>query len=309
MGIFDTVGETIIGEVGSLIFGDDDEDIVEVEDDEYDGALYEVEDDHEDFRMLITDIETTGQYIIASGIVTSGLLGDDEAVLVGNSTSGYHNAQVFMLSDEDGKTSVVGSDDDDVKVYLTGIEESQISISDEILIAAEQEVFEDDSSNSSEQDYIALYRELKEDYGEIGPRERKQLEREADRLGLSYSQVQQLEASLEQSEELSDEEEKYMNLYHELKEDYGEIGPRERKQLIREADRLGISQQRVLELENLLCSCVSVNQDEEQEYLELYSELLHDYGTISSRERKQLERLRERLGITPERAKLIESFC
>lgn len=50
------------------------------------------------------------------------------------------------------------------------------------------------------------------------------------------------------------------------------------------------------------------NADNEQEYLAFYSEMLEDYGTIGPRERKQLVREAERLGISQKRASEIESF-
>ena len=110
------------------------------------------------------------------------------------------------------------------------------------------------------------------------------------------------------AQELSFEEQGYLDFYTDMLEDYGEIGPRERKQLKREADRLGISESRVKELEASLGSSDSSDSKAEQEYLEKCKEIQSDYGEIGPREHKQLDRLRERLGISKERAKEIEQM-
>ena len=69
--------------------------------------------------------------------------------------------------------------------------------------------------------------------------------------------------------------------------------------------RLGISEERVRELEES-CSKPQLT-DDEQEYLELYKEYAAD-GEISERDRKMLNKMRERMGISEERAKEIENI-
>ncbi|MBQ0141627.1 MAG: TerB family tellurite resistance protein [Prevotellaceae bacterium] len=100
--------------------------------------------------------------------------------------------------------------------------------------------------NSIELEYIEEYKCMLND-GEIGPRERKSLERLANKLGISAERANELENSLN-STSLSSEEQEYIEEYKSVLAD-GEIGPRERKSLERLAIKLGISQSRAEELE------------------------------------------------------------
>lgn len=101
-----------------------------------------------------------------------------------------------------------------------------------------------------ELEYLNCYREMLEDYGEIGPRERKRLEKDRVRLGISEERAQQLEADLS-NPSLTEEEQEYLDEYKEMLEDYEEIGVRERKRLEKSRVRLGISEARTKELEGL----------------------------------------------------------
>lgn len=85
----------------------------------------------------------------------------------------------------------------------------------------------------------------------------------------------------------------------------GEIGPRERKTLERTRLRLGISEARAAEIETSIT--MPKLTDDEKEYLEEVKAMLED-GEIGPRERKTLERRRISLGISEERAKVIESI-
>ncbi len=101
-----------------------------------------------------------------------------------------------------------------------------------------------------EMDYLESFKEILEDYGEIGPRERRRLEKERVRLGISEKRAQQLEAEIP-SPSLTEEEQEYLDEYQEMLEDYEEIGVRERKRLEKSRIRLGISEARAKELERL----------------------------------------------------------
>lgn len=102
-----------------------------------------------------------------------------------------------------------------------------------------------------EKEYLDCYNELLEDYGEVGPRERKRLERDRKRLGIAEDRVQELEAKASNTS-LTDEEQKYQNEYREMMVDYGgELGPIEKKRLKRLRFRLGIERIRAFELELL----------------------------------------------------------
>lgn len=103
---------------------------------------------------------------------------------------------------------------------------------------------------AEEQEYLDSVKDILEDYGEIGPRERKRLEKDRVRLGISEERAQQLEADLS-NPSLTEEEQEYLDEYKEMLEDYEEIGVRERKRLEKLRVRLGISEARAKELEGL----------------------------------------------------------
>ena len=87
----------------------------------------------------------------------------------------------------------------------------------------------------------------------------------------------------------------------------GEIGPRERRSLDRHASRLGLSAERVAELEAYIGNGQSLSE-EEQEYLDEYREILAD-GDIRDRDRRALERLAQRNGISASRAAELEKLA
>ena len=102
----------------------------------------------------------------------------------------------------------------------------------------------------------------------------------------------------------SDDEQDYLDMYKEYAAD-GVISERDRKMLDKFRSRCGISEERARELE------VSYNKpqltEEEQEYLEMYKEYATD-GEISERDRKMLNKMRDRMGISETKAKEIESL-
>ena len=101
---------------------------------------------------------------------------------------------------------------------------------------------------STEQEYLDEVKATLED-GEIGPRERKSLERARVRLGISEARAAEIEASVS-APKLTDEEKDYLAEVKAILED-GEIGPRERKSLERTRNRLGISEERAKEIEKI----------------------------------------------------------
>lgn len=101
---------------------------------------------------------------------------------------------------------------------------------------------------SSEKEYLDELKATLED-GEIGPRERKSLERARMRLGISEARAAEIEASVS-APKLTNEEKEYLDEVKAVLED-GEIGPRERKSLERTRNRLGISEERAKEIEKI----------------------------------------------------------
>lgn len=102
---------------------------------------------------------------------------------------------------------------------------------------------------------------------------------------------------------MTEDEKEYLEEVKACLEEDSEISPKERRLLNRLRERLGISEKRAEELEASLQSIQLT--DDEKEYLEEYKACLEE-GEISPKERRLLDRLRDKLGIPEERAKEIE---
>lgn len=102
-------------------------------------------------------------------------------------------------------------------------------------------------------------------------------------------------------------EQEYVNHLKELLEDDSEITPRERKMLDRIRQNLGISEERAEELEEMLLNHKLT--EEEQQYLDNVREFFEEDADITPRERKMLNRIRESLGISEERADELEQLA
>lgn len=85
----------------------------------------------------------------------------------------------------------------------------------------------------------------------------------------------------------------------------GDISASERRLLERLRKHLGISEERASELEESLSPTLT---DEEKDYLDEYRLCLEDGGSISTGERRLLDKFRIRLGISEERVKEIENM-
>ena len=106
--------------------------------------------------------------------------------------------------------------------------------------------------------------------------------------------------------EPSDEEEEYMDEVKACMEEDGEISKGERRLLEKLRIKRGISQKRAAELEASLSNPTLT--DAEQEYLDEYRECLDEDGEISAGERRLLNRLRSKLGISEARASELEQI-
>jgi hypothetical protein len=106
-------------------------------------------------------------------------------------------------------------------------------------------------------------------------------------------------------EQANSNESEYLAELKSCLEDDGVISDRERRLLNKLRQSLGISEKRAEELEMSLSSQRMLTPDE-QEYADEFKACLEDDGEISSKERRLLDKLRNSLGITPERAKEIE---
>ena len=106
----------------------------------------------------------------------------------------------------------------------------------------------DSGLSDNEQDYLDTLKESFED-GDITPRERKMLERIRVSLGISEERAKEIE-SLLIGNPITEDEREYVEMYKEYLED-GEISEKERRRLNKFAMALGISQDRINELEKL----------------------------------------------------------
>ena len=103
---------------------------------------------------------------------------------------------------------------------------------------------------------------------------------------------------------MTDEEQEYLDEVEICLEEDGEISTKERQLLDRLRAKLGITEMRAKELEASL-NALKLTK-EEQEYLEEYKLCLEEDGEISPKERRLLDRLRDKLGISVKRAEELE---
>ena len=113
------------------------------------------------------------------------------------------------------------------------------------------------------------------------------------------------EESAPQTEALTQEEEKYKEELLFCLEDGGTITEEDRRYLERKRNKFGISKERAMEIEKQLTPSLS---EEEKEYLETFKELTTS-GGLTDRTRRLLERERESLNISLERASEIEKIA
>ncbi len=107
-----------------------------------------------------------------------------------------------------------------------------------------------DSFEKNEQEYIDEVRDCLSD-GEIGPRERRLLEKIREKLGISHERAVELEATLSLTQ-LTDEEQEYLTEFKECVVD-GMVSAKERRLLEKMRIMLGITEQRAKELESNYC--------------------------------------------------------
>ncbi len=106
-----------------------------------------------------------------------------------------------------------------------------------------------DRMSPKEQEYIDSLKDFLEDDAEITPRERKMLDRIRQSLGISEERAQELENSLVKPQ-LSEDEQEYLEMYQEYAEK-GEVTEKERRRLDKFAAAMGITAERVKEIEKV----------------------------------------------------------
>jgi hypothetical protein len=105
-------------------------------------------------------------------------------------------------------------------------------------------------SNEYEKEYIEEIKFMLEDDGIIDQKERSILERFREKKGISNDRAAELENILTSISNFTENEKEYLEEYEEMLKD-GEIAEKERKILNRFANRLGLLEERVSELEQI----------------------------------------------------------
>ncbi len=214
---------------------------------EYDKRL------HDKFSMPIEGVYQWNGKAVLTGQVGTGCLEvskDSKIVIVdaqGNAQSATVESILMlnMFLDE-------AECDDNCGLIINDIQPEDVEIGSIVYLQSQflPSVQNGTCFSDKEQEYLNEVKETIEDYDEIGPKERKRLEKTRIRLGISESRAAEIEASVSQSQ-LTDEEKEYLNEVQEVREDYGEIGPKERKYLEKTRIRLDISVERANELERM----------------------------------------------------------
>lgn len=125
----------------------------------------------------------------------------------------------------------------------------------------------------------------------------------------AYVTNSQATDSIDQSlnSELSEDEIAYKEEVEFCLEDASEIDVHSRKFLERKRQKLGLSETRAQELEDMVKASLVSFTDEEKEYMEALDDVIED-GVIPDNVRRLLERERKSLGISEERAKELEEI-
>lgn len=125
----------------------------------------------------------------------------------------------------------------------------------------------------------------------------------------AYVTNSQATDSIDQSlnSELSEDELAYKEEVEFCLEDASEIDAHSRKFLERKRQKLGLSETRAQEIEDMVKASLVSFTDEEKEYMEALDDVIED-GAIPDNVRRLLERERKSLGISEERAKELEEI-
>lgn len=125
----------------------------------------------------------------------------------------------------------------------------------------------------------------------------------------AYVTNSQATDSIDQSlnSELSEDEIAYKEEVEFCLEDASEIDVHSRKFLERKRQKLGLSETRAQEIEDMVKASLVSFTDEEKEYMEALDDVIED-GVIPDNVRRLLERERKSLGISEKRAKELEEI-
>lgn len=118
------------------------------------------------------------------------------------------------------------------------------------IITGKNETSSNSNTSNNEQEYLDEIRACLEEDGKISSRERRLLNRIREKLGISEERAAELEASF-MKPQLTEDEQEYLEEYKACLEEDGEITPKAHRMLDRFRSRLGISEERALEIEKL----------------------------------------------------------
>lgn len=206
---------------------------------------------HDKFSMPIEDAFVIRGKTCVSGRISSGRIKKDSKIVIIDNQLNVQSATVesILMFNKFLDEAECG---DNCGLIINDIQPEDVEIGSIVYLQSQflPSVQNGTCFSDKEQEYLNEVKETIEDYDEIGPKERKRLEKTRIRLGISESRAAEIEASVSQSQ-LTDEEKEYLNEVQEVREDYGEIGPKERKYLEKTRIRLDISVERANELERM----------------------------------------------------------
>lgn len=207
------------------------------------------------FSMKVEDVyDIIGRGTVATGRIDSGTIhAGDTVCLTKGKTVLYATITGIEMFRKILDEAEAG---DNCGLLLQGVTMNEVKIGmvitiaeDVVLTDDEDEVREEESTlelSENEETYLDNLKELLEDDAEITPRERKMLDRIRQNLGISEERAKELEASL--TPQLTEDEQEYLEMYREYASE-GEITEKQRSRLNKFAAALGISEERIEELE------------------------------------------------------------
>lgn len=207
------------------------------------------------FSMKVEDVyDIIGRGTVATGRIDSGTIhAGDTVCLTKGKTVLYATITGIVMFRKILDEAEAG---DNCGLLLQGVTMNEVKIGmvitiaeDVVLTDDEDEVREEESTlelSENEETYLDNLKELLEDDAEITPRERKMLDRIRQNLGISEERAKELEASL--TPQLTEDEQEYLEMYREYASE-GEITEKQRSRLNKFAAALGISEERIEELE------------------------------------------------------------
>ena len=125
-------------------------------------------------------------------------------------------------------------------------------------------------------------------------------------IDVKFRSIRELKGEVSNNSSITSDEQEYLEEVKACLEEEGSISERERRLLDKFRAKLGISKDRAEELEKM-CNAPALTEDE-KEYLDEYKLRMED-GVIDEKDRKRLDRLKNILDISDERANEIEKMA